>query len=169
MLRQHCNPMRCRCGFKARLKRIRRAPKGLSAVPGGGLRGSTSVFRHLRQKIAKGGCGRFFGLGLNPEPQPPPAAVDGIVHRLAALAEGLEPVRAVEAHPSVEHRGEHLLGHAAPVAPVEHLVLQVAEEALACGVVRRAALARHRPGDPVLLAYANPAVPAVVAPAVGMA
>ena len=78
-------------------------------------------------------------------------------------------MRAVAPHPLVQRRGELLVGDAAPVAAIEHLVLQVAKEPLARGVVRGAPLARHRARHAVELADARPAAPAVVAPAVAVA
>lgn len=61
---------------------------------------------------------------------------------------------------------ELLVGHVLPVAAVEELVLEPAEESLGRGVVRRAALGAHGPGRPVVRADADPPGPSVVAPAV---
>ena len=62
----------------------------------------------------------------------------------------------VEADVLVQQLHERLHGDAAPVPMVEELVLQAAEEALACRVVRAAALPRHGADQAVSLAYADP-------------
>ena len=116
----------------------------------------------------KWGCGRFPCV-LCGVPEPPAPAVNRIAHRPAFLLEVLDPVGAVPPEPSVEHLDELVLGDAAPVAAVEELVLQVAEEALAGRVVGRAPLPRHRAGDAVRRADPLPARPAVMAAAVGVA
>ena len=111
-----------------------------------------------------GGVRTFSWTGrLHGEPEPPPAAVDRIVHRPAVLAERLEPDRAVPPEPGVERRGERVEVPAAPVPAVEELVLEYAEEPLHRGVVRARALARHRPGEAVGLADRLPSRPPVVA------
>lgn len=63
---------------------------------------------------------------------------------------------------------EPFVAHAPPVAAVEELVLEPAEEPLHGGVVRRASLGAHGVGQPVLLADADPSGPPVMAPAVAV-
>ena len=57
-------------------------------------------------------------------------------------------------------------GVSAHVLLVEELVFHASEESLAGRVVRRTGLPRHRPGDPVFLAYPDPAGPPAVATAI---
>ena len=59
---------------------------------------------------------------------------------------------------------EPFVAHAPPVAAVEELVLEPAEEPLHGGVVRRASLGAHGVGQPVLLADADPSGPPVMHP-----
>jgi len=118
--------------------------------------------------MSKGGAD-VFPCVLCGVPEPPAPAVNRIAHRPAFLLEVLDRVGAVPPEPPVEHLDELGLGDAAPVAAVEELVLQVAEEALAGRVVGRVALPRHRAGDAVRRADPLPARPAVMAAAVGVA
>lgn len=62
--------------------------------------------------------------------EPPTPVVDRIAHRPAPFSEVLDPAGAVSPEPPVEHLDELRLGDAAPVAAIEELVLQVAEESL---------------------------------------
>lgn len=78
----------------------------------------------------------------------------------------LYPALAVVAEVGVEPPHELLGRDARPVPVVEELVLEAAEEALARGIVRAAALRGHAPGEPVLLADPYPLGPAVVPAAV---
>ena len=68
----------------------------------------------------------------------------------------------------IQQGHELVHGNAPPVAMVEELVLQPAEEALHRGVVWRAALPGHRADDAVALAYRDPSGPSVVDAPVGM-
>ena len=77
--------------------------------------------------------------GLGGQPEPLPSAPDRIVHRPAALPEGLQPALPVPADVRGELRDELLRPPARPVPAVEELDLQPAEEALAGGVVGRVA------------------------------
>ena len=85
--------------------------------------------------------------------------------------------RLFELRPVAGIDGSSLMGHRvgscafSPITLVDSAipiisVLEPPEEALHRGVVRAAALPRHRPGQPVPLAYGYPAGPAVVAAAV---
>ena len=104
----------------------------------------------------------FSWTGLGGQPEPPPAAPDRIVRRRAALVEGLEAPLAVPADAAGQLLDERLRGPAAPDAVVEELDPEPAEEALARGVVRRAALPRHRPGHARRPARRDPVGGAVV-------
>ena len=101
-----------------------------------------------------------------------------MLHRVAqppAVLVGREPAERLGGaplpeppHPGVELGEELLEPLARPVPRVEELALERAEEALHARVVWAAALARHRPREPVGLADRGPARPAVVPPAVGV-
>lgn len=120
------------------------------------------------EPLSSGGADSYLDSGLRRQPQPPPAVVYRIVDGPAALPEGLQPDGRVGGHPPVEQPHEGLGRPSRPVPPAEELVLQVAEEPLAGGVVGRVALAGHGPRQPVALAYGLPPGPAVVASAVGV-
>lgn len=78
-------------------------------------------------------------------------------------APGVVPV-----DPVVDGVGQVVQGGVVPVAVVEHLVLETAEEALGGGVVGRAALGAHGPGPAVCLHARDPSGPPVVAAPVGV-
>lgn len=88
--------------------------------------------------------------------QPPSAPRDRLVDRAPSLAERLEPAVPVPAQLGVEGRGELVVAHARPVAVVEELLLERAEEALGPRVVGAARLARHRALHAVRLAGGLP-------------
>ena len=100
---------------------------------------------------------------LGRQPQRPP-----VLHRAHPAQRLLRALLVIVAEPRVEAGHELLGGDPAPVPAVEELALEPAEEPLARRVVRRAPLRRHRAREPVLLAYRDPAGPAVVPAAVGV-
>ena len=123
----------------------------------------------MRGFIPAGGCGRFLGhAALCGEPQPHSAAVDRIVAQRPVIAESLEAARRPPRHHRIDEADERLRGPSRPVPPVEDLVLEGAEEALAGRVVGALGLARHGPRQPEVRADRLPSVPAVMASAVGV-
>ena len=108
----------------------------------------------------RGGADDFLDR-LDGVPKPSPVLV-----RAEPPEGALCPALAVVAEVAVEPLHELLRAHARPVPVVEELVLEPPEEPLAGGVVRAAALGRHTPHQPVLLADPYPLGPAVVAAAV---
>lgn len=121
-------------------------------------------------------CGAMSPLGsaahildrLDLVPQAPPAPGYRIVHRPAALAEGLEPPVDVPFQVAVEHPPELVEADLRPVPAVVELLLQGAEEALRPGVVGAAVLPGHRAHHAALRADPLPGAGAVGRPAVGV-
>lgn len=85
------------------------------------------------------------------------------MHRAHPAQRFLDPLLVVVAQEGVEAGDELLCLDAVPVAVVEKHIFHASKQALAGGVVGAAPLPRHRPGDAVLLADVDPALPAMVA------
>ena len=71
-------------------------------------------------------------------------------------------------HIIIQDLYELVNGDILPGTAIEHLVLQPAEEAFACRIIRRAAFLRHGADQPGIFHTADPARPTVVASPVGM-
>lgn len=100
---------------------------------------------------------------LSSDPQ-----ASAMFERTARAQRDLDPGLVIPADVAVQRRGELLDGRGQPVARVEPLVFQAAEETLARGVVRRARFARHRANELCLCDPGQPARPAVVAATIRM-
>ncbi len=87
-----------------------------------------------------------------------------VLRRAQPAQRSLDPAVPIVPQVGVEALRELPLPDALPVPPVEELVLQAAEEALAGRVVRAAALRRHAADEAVPLADRDPAGPSAVRP-----
>lgn len=102
------------------------------------------------------------------DPEAAPPGRRRLVARAPALAEALRPAQDVPAHVVVELGAELVARDARPLAGVEELLLEGAEEALGARVVRARPLARHRPRGARRVAEPPPRARAVAGAAVGV-